>query len=212
MWHTGPLIKSEPDFPPISPFFFFFSFLLLVHALVGFIFFTRCSSPRGYANKEPRHLWRVGALNTQSQKNARTRGSLARKQEKQWSAAMIMHQICLHHISSLRRRKNTQLLICPSASSFSLPLPLTHSQTLAFIPAFTSLFFFSTSLSRSQKICKRNKTFFFFPLSEMDPGGKRKNINTQDQLGNYLRKNTQDAQGEGVVGMGVRGVGVDTTF
>lgn len=128
---------------------------------MGFIFFTRCSSPRGYANKEPRHLWRVGALNTQSQKNTRTRGSLARKQEKQWSAAMIMHQICLHHISSLRWRKNTQLLICPSASSFSLPLPLTHSQTLAFIPAFTSLFFFSTSLSRSQKICKHNKTFFF---------------------------------------------------
>lgn len=143
-----------------------------------FISFTCCSSPRGYANKEPRHLWRVGALNTQSQKNTRTRGSLARKQEKQWSAAMIMHQICLHHISSLRWRKNTQLLICPSASSFSLPLPLTHSQTLAFIPAFTSLFFISTSVSRSQKICKRNKTFLFFLFLKWIPAVKEKHKRT----------------------------------
>lgn len=117
---------------------------------------------------------RVGALNTQSQKNTRTRGSLARKQEKQWSAAMIMHQICLHHISSLRWRKNTQLLICPSASSFSLPLPLTHSQTLAFIPAFTSLFLLQLPSLALRKFASVTRLFFFFSLSEMDPGGKGK--------------------------------------
>lgn len=86
---------------------------------------------------------------------------------------MIMHQICLHHISSLLWRKNTQLLICPTAS-FSLCLSLTHSPTPLFIPAFTSL-----SLS---EICKRNKTFLkWIPVVN-------KIINMQTLLRNYLHK------------------------
>lgn len=49
---------------------------------------------------------------------------------------MIMHQICLHHISSLLWRKNTQLLICPTAS-FSLFLSLSLTAIQSFIPVFT---------------------------------------------------------------------------
>lgn len=57
-----------------------------------------------------------------------------------------MHPICLHHISSLLKRKNTQLLICPSAF---LSLALARS------PAFY-FFFALSSLSRNHQ---RNKTF-----------------------------------------------------
>lgn len=111
---------------------------------------TFFGSQGGYVNKEPRHLWREVTFNTHTQKNpTRTCSTLAWKQEKQWSTAMIMHQICLHHISSLRWRKNTQLLIRPTAS-FSLCLSLTP--TLGFCLLFrllllSSSFFFNFSLA-----------------------------------------------------------------
>lgn len=69
---------------------------------------------------------------------------------------MIMHQICLHHISSLRWRKNTQLLICPT-TSFSLCHSLSPTLTFCLLLRLLLLSFF-TSLSYSQ-ICERNQTF-----------------------------------------------------
>lgn len=125
-------------------------------------------------------------LSTHTHKVKITQGQAAHshrsRKKKQWSTAMIMHQICLHHISSLLWRKNTQLLICPTAS-FSLCLSLTHSPILSFIPAFTSLSFFFTSLSHSE-ICKQNTTFFFLKWIPV----VNKIINTQAPLRNYLHK------------------------
>lgn len=110
-------------------------------------------------------------LSTHTHKVKITQGQAAHshrsRKKKQWSTAMIMHQICLHHISSLLWRKNTQLLICPTAS-FSLCLSLTHSPILSFIPAFTSLFFFYFSLTLRN--LQTEHDFFF---SEMDPSSKQ---------------------------------------
>lgn len=107
-----------------------------------------------------------------------TRGSRRRRKRRrnvQRSNDYAPDLLTPYFIITVEGEKNTQLLICPSASSFSLPLPRTHSHTLPLIPAFTSLFFLlvKTSLSYSENL-QASQAFFF---GKWIPTGK-KNINT----------------------------------